>query len=101
MRISEITQRYLDKTGMTLRKFADELCQGLTLDQDVCVSHVTVINWRTGRTEPGTDFLTLVLMNHRDWRFDFALECLMAKHPEVWGPNGGIWQVAKLLPLAS
>jgi hypothetical protein len=98
--ISDITKNYLDKTGMTLRRFADELCSGLSYDGDINVSHVTVINWRDGKTEPGTDFLTLVLLRNHDWKADFALECLAAKRPEVWGPDGGIWQIVKRIPVA-
>jgi hypothetical protein len=95
--VKEVVQKYLTVTGMTLRAFADALTCGLSHDGDTGPSHATVINWRDGKTEPPTDLLTLILLRWRDWRFDFALECLATKRPEVWGENGGIWRVAREL----
>jgi hypothetical protein len=98
---SKVVEKYLDQTHLTLRKFADELRAGLAEDNDVSLTHSTVLNWRDGRTVPSTDFLTLVLIHHTDWRFAFALECLVTKRPEVWGADG-IWKLAEglLLPVA-
>lgn len=91
--IADVTLRYLETTGLPLRKFAQALAVGL---RDETLSHNAVLRWRDGLSEPGTDFLCLCLIRYRDWRFDFALECLGAKRPEVWGiPGGGLWPVAK------
>lgn len=90
--VSDIVIRYLESTGLTLRQFANNLAHQL---RDETLSHSAVLRWRDGVSEPDTDFLCLCLMAYRDWRFDFALECLAAKRPEVWAiPSGGIWPVA-------
>jgi hypothetical protein len=98
---AKVVEKYLGQTHLTLRKFADELCQGLTDDDDVTLTHSTILNWREGRTVPGTDLLTLILLRHNDWRFNFALECLVTKRPEVWSADG-IWKLAAemILPVA-
>ena len=93
--IVKITEFYQAKTGLTLRGFAESLNEKLV---DTSVSHVSVGNWQRNQAEPATDFLTLVVMRYRDWRFDWALDCLAAKLPEVWGvPGGGVWAAAQEL----
>lgn len=90
--ISDLVIRYQEKTGLTLRQFADALAHGL---RDETLTHSAVLRWRQGKSEPGTDFLCLCLLVYTDWRFYFALECLEAKRPEIWAiPGGGIWKVA-------
>lgn len=92
--ISEITKKYLDKTGLSQRKFAARLVEGFYYE----LSHSAVNYWRSGHSIPQTDLLCYVLVSYKDWRFDFALESLGAKFPEVWGlDNGGIWKVARSL----
>lgn len=96
-KVSEVIDKYLQKTKISYREFSGALNESLV---NASVTHVTVSNWKSGVYEPGTDFLVLMLLKYRDWRFDFALECLAAKEPDVWGvPNGGIWKVARKLPL--
>jgi hypothetical protein len=92
MQMKEIVSRYMDQQGMTLRGFAEALSERLPGEE---IGHSTVVNWREGKTAPTTDFLVTVLMRYRDWRFDFALECLAEKRPEVWGPQGEIWQAVR------
>ncbi len=88
--VNMIVSKYLDLNNFSLREFAAALNERLTANSSV--THVSVANWRDGKFEPATDFLCLLVMRYRDWRFQFALECLAAKHPDVWGyPNGGIW----------
>jgi hypothetical protein len=89
--------RYLDQTDLPLRKFAEALTVSI---RNESLSHVAVMRWRDGLSEPDTDFLTLCLVSYPspDWRFHFALDCLASKRPEIWAyPNGGIWPVAKYL----
>ena len=75
MNVKSIVADYLINNKMTVREFADALN----------TSHATVINWRNGATEPSTDFLTSIMLKHKDWRFDFAYQCLQEKSPDVWG----------------
>lgn len=93
-KIQDIVERYMEfgqvKGG--LRGFADALNEEI----DNKISHVAVANWLTGKNDPATDFLVLLILKYRDWRFDFGLECLAAKDAEVWGrPNGGIWKAGR------
>ena len=90
---AQIVRNYLEATGLTLRGFAEALTEKLMGDDDTTLSHQSVMNWRDGKMEPSTDFLTLILLSYRDWRFDFALSCLGVKRPEVWGQDGGIWEI--------
>lgn len=90
--VQDVVIRYLEKTGLPLRKFADSLAQNI---RDETLSHTAVLRWREGRSVPDTDFLLTCMLIYRDWRHDFALDCLAAKNPEFWGPHGGVWQAAK------
>jgi len=93
MTCAHVTQKYLEETGLALRGFADALMEKLIGDDDMTLSHQSVMNWRDGKMEPSTDLLTLILLSYCDWRFDFALACLGVKRPEVWGQDGGIWEI--------
>lgn len=98
--IHEIVQNYLNETRLTLRGFAEALMEKIVSDEEIItLSHAAVSAWAQGQSEPKTDLLTLILMRYKDWRFDFALACLAAKRPDVWGVGGGIWEVAHLLRL--
>lgn len=78
MSVSQVVIDAMAERGMTLRDFANHLG----------TSHATVINWRDGFSEPTTDFLTSLMLRYRDWRYDFAMRCLEAKNPRVWGDQG-------------
>jgi hypothetical protein len=97
IKIKDVTEHYLHVTGLTLRGFADALSEHITPDGGIALSHPTIMNWRDGKTEPGTDLLTLCLMRYRDWRFDWALGCLAAKRPEIWGPSSALGAVVLAL----
>ena len=90
MNTSEIVIETLNESGLSLRSFAEKLIESLP---SVNLSHATIINWRKGKTEPETDFLEAMLVAYDpgDWRFDFALTCLQAKSPLVWGRDGVVW----------
>lgn len=89
MKVSEITQKYVDQTGLTQDKFADALNFSL---RNTGVSRVSVSNWLNDKHEPETDFLLLVMMVYSDWRMEWAIRCLCAKLPEVFeiDPNGAL-----------
>jgi hypothetical protein len=92
MQVKEVVGKYLIQSGLSLRGFAAALTERIQGE----VSHPTVISWRDGKSEPSSNILALILIRYRDWRFDFALEALEAKAPEIWGrDDGGIWQVAR------
>lgn len=91
MTVAQVVEKYMAETGLTLRAFAEALTESVQTD----LTHSSVYFWKTGQVEPNTDFLILLLLHYRDWRFDFALECLEAKKPDVWGPAGRIWNVRK------
>lgn len=84
--IKHIVKKYI--AGRTIRSFADSLSVNGT-----SISHATIINWRSGRTEPTTDYLVTLVTKTSDWRRDFALECLASKKPDVWGDKGSIWNI--------
>ena len=93
----DVVIRYLEQTQLPLRKFADALAASL---RDETLSHVAVMRWRDGASEPETDFLTQCLVSYAspDWRFYFALDCLASKLPEIWSfPDGKIWRVVQMI----
>lgn len=72
--ISEVVQYFLNIYALTLREMAEALG----------VSHPTIINWREGRTEPGTDFLIQLRSSNDGWRREFAEICLQIRLPELF-----------------
>ncbi len=52
---------------------------------DETISTRSMTYWKVGERRPSTAFLVQVLMKYKDWRFDFALDCLAIKHPDVYG----------------
>jgi hypothetical protein len=93
----DVVIRYLNQTNLPLRKFAEALAVGI---RDETLSHVAVMRWRDGASEPDTDFLTKCLTTYAppDWRFYFALDCLASKLPEIWGlPDGNLWPIVQLI----
>ena len=92
MNVKEIVDSALKLQGVSLRGFAERLTESLP---SVGLSHATIINWRKGSSEPDTDFLEAMLVAYEpsDWRHVFALACLGAKSPLVWGENGVVWHI--------
>ena len=82
--IGEVVVKYLDQQKLTLRGFADAISEATGLN----LSHVTIINWRNANTIPETDLMISLLIHSRDWRFDFAMDVLRAKRPDIWGDTG-------------
>jgi len=79
--IGDIVTSYLIGSRLTLRAFADKLSEGLRTNS---LTHATIINWRDGKTEPGTDFLLECAVVYDDWRREFAASCLQAKLPGIF-----------------
>lgn len=74
------------------RSFAAWLTESLPSRE---LSHATVINWRLHGKQPDTDFLQELLAAYEpgDPRHQFALRCLAAKSPLVWGGDGIVWKL--------
>lgn len=79
-----ITAQYRKQLGLTYRGFADALNEHLV---HTSVTHATVQNWEKGMTDPKMDFLWIVLINHSDWRADWAVDMLCATLPEAFSPT--------------
>ena len=91
MRCKKIVEKYKNQIGLNNAQMADQLSDGLEMINPI--KRQTVYSWNKGISDPSTDFLVLVLIKYRDWRFDFALDCLSAKDPWVWGEDGRFWEV--------
>ncbi len=90
MNISELVKNEMSGNSLTQQGFADAVNESLV---DTGVSRVSVSHWMNGRNEPETDFLEAMLVAYDpgDWRFSFALACLAAKSPLVWGEQGVVF----------
>lgn len=90
MKTDKVVKEFFEKEALTQKGFADALNERLV---EIGVSRVSVSNWLRGRNEPETDFLEamLVAYDSADWRFAFALACLVVKSPLVWGQGGVVW----------
>lgn len=97
VKIRDIVEFYRNEQQLTLREFAAALSEQIIPTGGIPLSHPTIINWQSGRTEPPTDLLLLCLVRYRDWRFDWALRCLAIKRPEIWGPDGGLGPLVSAL----
>jgi transcriptional regulator with XRE-family HTH domain len=78
-----VTRDYREKMGLTYRAFAEALNEHLV---HTSISHVSVQNWEKGMLEPKMDFLWIILINHDDWRADWAVDMLCAVLPEAFSP---------------
>ena len=79
--LSQVTSSYRKKLDLTYRSFAEALNEHLV---NTGISHQSIANWEKGITDPTTDFLLVCLVVHEDWRRQFAIDCLVAKLPEVF-----------------
>jgi hypothetical protein len=84
MTIAEITRKYMRQFLLTQEKFTEALCEHLV---NTNISRSSVSYWLNGKYEPETDFLLICLAVHKDWRAEWAIECLCAKLPEVFDRN--------------
>jgi len=79
--VQAVVRQYMTATGLRQDKFAEALNECLAKTN---ISRVSVSNWLNGRYEPETDFLLVLLCIYGDWRMRFAVDCLIAKLPEVF-----------------
>ena len=79
--VQAVVRQYLEASGATQGKFAEALNESLL---NTNVSRVSVSYWLNGKYEPETDLLLILLVVYSDWRKNFAIDCLMAKLPEVF-----------------
>ena len=79
--VQTIVRQYMKEIGLTQDKFAEAINEKLI---NTSVSRVSVSNWLNGKYEPETDLLLILLVVYSDWRKQFAVDCLMAKLPEVF-----------------
>jgi DNA-binding XRE family transcriptional regulator len=81
VKVENVVKKYRQARTMTQEQFSDALSHSLV---NTGLSRVAVTNWESGKSEPGTDFLLMVMMVYSDWRMEFAIDCLCAKLPEVF-----------------
>jgi DNA-binding transcriptional regulator YiaG len=87
---SQVISTYRHLYNLTYRAFAEKLTEHLV---NTGISHASVQNWEKGMTDPNTDFLLTLLVVHADWRRQFAIDCLVAKLPEVFERVDGSIQI--------
>lgn len=79
--ISNLVKKYRKQKEKTQEEFAQSLCERLP---GVDLTKQAISNWERGSQTPDYMFLIAVLMTYRDWRHDFAFECLQVLRPAVW-----------------
>lgn len=82
--ISKIVSKYRNERKKSQDAFAQSLCEKLP---GVDLTRQAISNWERGSQTPDYMFLIAVLMTYRDWRHDFACECLKVLRPAVWGDS--------------
>jgi transcriptional regulator with XRE-family HTH domain len=68
-----IVKKYLESTGLTMRKFGTELG----------TNHASISNWAAGKSVPSIFLLLNCRENYKDWRLEFATEILNIMVPSV------------------
>lgn len=81
-RISEVTRKARKDQRLSQPEFVEALCEGLPGFE---ISDKAVNHWESSRQNPGYLFLVAVFRSYADWRYDWALACLQAIKPELWG----------------
>jgi len=84
--ISHITKAVRKGQRMTQSDFITSLCEKLP---GVEISDKVVNHWESGRQAPAYLFLVGVVRSYGDWRYDWALDCLQALRPDLWGTESG------------
>ena len=79
--IGEIVKKYRASQQMTLRDFAE----ALSIDSQT-VSYETIRNWEEGKYQPRYHFFIALMMCTKDWRRDFAIDCLSFIKPDIYKP---------------
>ena len=79
--IDNVVRKYRKQAKISQGEFAQKVCEQIP---GVEFTRQAISNWERGAQTPDYMFLVAVLMTYRDWRHDFALECLQVMRPEVW-----------------
>ena len=82
--IKNVVSKYRKSQKLTLDQLAEQICEGLP-GKDI--SRQAIHYWENGETQPNYMFLVSMTLAYKDWRFDFALECLRILRPTVWGDS--------------
>ena len=90
--IQLITRKYRSQRDLSLRDFAKKLSEDLVGGEKV--SHQTIKNWEDGVHKPDFSFLVTMALTKRDWRGDFALDCLATIRPQIYEPMTSIGREA-------
>lgn len=76
-----VTTEYRKAQGLSYRAFAEQVNAGLV---NTSVTYATIQNWEKGMSLPKMEFIWVVLVNHDDWRADWAVDMLCALLPEAF-----------------
>lgn len=81
--IYEVTKGYRTEKKLSLRDFADEINKKLI---NTSVTYATVSRWEQEKDfyEPDMRLLFECLATYRDWRAEWANECLKAMWPDLF-----------------
>lgn len=81
--IFEVTKNYRTQKRMSLREFADQINKQLV---NTNVTYATVNRWEReiGYYEPDLRLLFEVIATYRDWRAEWAIDCMKAMFPDLF-----------------
>ena len=82
--LAEAVKTTRKEQDLTQEAFASCLCEWLP---GINLTKQAVSNWERGAYLPDELFLVSVAIAYSDWRKTFALECLAALRPEIWGDD--------------
>lgn len=83
-----VTSEYRERLALTYRAFANALNERLL---NTSISHVTIMNWEKGITDPNERFVLTCLVVYQDWRRQWAIDILCKTMPEVFvRENSGV-----------
>lgn len=79
----EVTKAYRTARGLSLRAFADEINKNLV---NTNVTYATVSRWEQERNyyEPDLRLLFECIATYRDWRSNWAKDCLASMFPDLF-----------------
>ena len=84
-KIAELTKSARKAQGLTMEQFGAALVETLP---GVDTSKQAVNHWESGRQPPSYLFLVGIVRSYGDWRYDWAMGCLQALRPGLWGGEG-------------
>jgi transcriptional regulator with XRE-family HTH domain len=90
--IQKIVSEYRKQRGLSLHDFAQELSEDLKPQEHV--TYETIRNWENGIYQPNFQLLMTLALTVRDWRGDFAFDCLAAMKPDIYEPMTSIGKEA-------